>query len=146
MEKVYLFSVSPSTPPVMTIDPGEEVTLDVRGAFADVADIRDVPTPFTPACDGHPLAPIAGPVAVRGAEPGDAITVELLEITPHDGDGLTAILRDFGVLRQEFSEPKAVKCPVHDGKAWFADRIPLPLTPNLIVRRETSCPSTCSRS
>ncbi len=36
--------------------------LQVRGAFADVADIRDLPTPFTPTCDGHPLAPIAGPV------------------------------------------------------------------------------------
>ena len=69
----YLFSVNADTPPVMTIDSGEEVTLVVRGAFADVRDIRDVPTPFTPACDGHPLAPIAGPVHVRGAEPGDAV-------------------------------------------------------------------------
>ena len=65
-----------------------------------------MPTPFTPACDGHPLAPIAGPVRVRGAEPGDAVVVELLEITPH-GEGITAILRDFGVLRREFREPRA---------------------------------------
>ena len=74
-DQVYLFSVNPSTPPTMTIDPGEEVSVEVRGAFADVADIRDIPTPFTPACDGHPLAPISGPVAIRGAEPGDAVTV-----------------------------------------------------------------------
>jgi hypothetical protein len=33
----------------------------------DVEDIRAVPTPFTPACYGHPLAPIAGPIIVRGA-------------------------------------------------------------------------------
>ncbi len=129
--QVYIFSVNPSTPPTMTIDSGEVVELEVRGAFADVADIRDVPTPFTPACDGHPLAPIAGPVAVRGAEPGDAVVIDLLEVTPHDGEGLTAILRDFGVLRAEFPEPQALKCPVRDGKAWFGDRIPLPLTPNL---------------
>jgi hypothetical protein len=67
----YLFSVNVDTPPAMAIDSGQEVTLVVRGAFADVGDIRDVPTPFTPACDGHPLTPIAGPVH-RGAEPGDA--------------------------------------------------------------------------
>ena len=79
MEPVYLFSVNPSTPPALEIDSGEEVKLVVRGAFADVPDIRDVPTPFTPACDGHPLAPIAGPILVRGAEPGDAVTIELLE-------------------------------------------------------------------
>jgi amidase len=126
----YLFSVGVDTPPAMTIDSGQEVTLEVRGAFADVRDIRDVPTPFTPACDGHPLAPIAGPVRVRGAEPGDAVAIDLLEITPH-GDGITAILRDFGVLRKEYGEPKALVCPVRDGRAWFGGRIPIPLNPNL---------------
>ncbi|MCZ6730147.1 MAG: acetamidase/formamidase family protein, partial [SAR324 cluster bacterium] len=130
MEQVYLFSVNPSTPPAMEIDSGEEVSLVVRGAFADIEDIRDVPTPFTPAADGHPLAPVAGPILVRGAEAGDAVSIDLLEITPHE-DGNTAILRDFGVLRQEFSDPKLLNCPVRDGKAWFAGRIPIPLNPNL---------------
>src|SRR5262249_24480239 len=88
-ETWYLFSVNVDTPPTMTIDSGQEVTLVVRGAFADVRDIRDVPTPFTPACDGHPLAPIAGPVHIHGAEPGDAVAIDLLEITPHT-DGITA--------------------------------------------------------
>ena len=130
-EQVYLFSVNPQTPPEITIDSGQEVEVEVRGAFADVQDIATVPTPFTPACDGHPLAPIAGPIAVRGAKAGDCLAIDLLEVTPHDGEGLTAILRDFGVLREEFTEPRALKCPVRDGKAWFADRIPLALTPNL---------------
>ena len=123
METVYLFSVQPSTPPIREIDSGEEVSVVVRGAFADVPDIREVPTPFTPAADGHPLAPIAGPILVRGAEPGDAVTIDLLEISPQE-DGSTAILRDFGVLREEFGEPRLMACPVRDGKAWFADRIP----------------------
>jgi amidase len=126
----YLFDVNPATPPAFEVAPGEEFTLEVRGAFADVADIRTVPTPFTPACDGHPLAPVAGPVRVRGAEPGDAVIVELLEITPH-GEGRTAILRDFGVLRREYGEPAAIACPVREGRAWFGDRIPIPLNPNL---------------
>src|SRR5215510_15849855 len=126
----YLFDVNPATPPALTIDPGEEVQLTVRGAFADVADISEVPVPFTPACNGHPLAPIAGPVRVSGAEPGDAVVVELLEITPH-GEGKTAILRDFGVLRTEFPDPMALSCPIKDGRAWFGGRIPIPLTPNL---------------
>jgi hypothetical protein len=26
---------------------------------------------FTPACDGHPLAPITEPIVVRGAKPGE---------------------------------------------------------------------------
>ena len=114
----------------MTIDPAEEVTLEVRGAFSDIDDVREVPTPFTPACEGHPLTPIAGPIFVRDAEPGDAVMVDLLEITPHE-DGITGILRNFGVLREQFAEPMAVACPVKDGKACFGNRVPIPLNPNL---------------
>src|SRR2546425_1852049 len=126
----YLFDVNPSTPPALEVAPGEEFTLEVRGAFEDVPDIRQVPTPFTPACDGHPLAPIAGPIRVRGAEPGDTVVIELVEIIPR-GEGVTAIVRDFGVLRTEFPEPTAIRSPVKDGQIWFGGRIPLPLAPNL---------------
>ena len=126
----YLFDVNAATPPIATIDPGAEVTLEVRGAFADVKDIRDVPTPFTPECDGHPLAPIAGPLYVRGAAPGDAVVIELLEITPI-GEGVNAIVRKFGVLPEDFPDPHAVAVPVRDGHAWFGGRIPIPLAPNL---------------
>ncbi len=56
----YLFSVNTRTPPTMTVDSGEEFTVEVRGGFDDIEDISAVPTPFTPACDGHPLAPITG--------------------------------------------------------------------------------------
>jgi hypothetical protein len=50
----------------VTVDAGEEFTAEARGAFDGVEDIIAAPTPFTPACDGHPLAPIAGPIVVRG--------------------------------------------------------------------------------
>ena len=73
----YLFSVNTRTSPTMAVDSGEEFTVEVRGAFDDVEDIRAVPTPFTPACDGHPLAPIAGPIVVRGAKPGDVVAIDL---------------------------------------------------------------------
>jgi acetamidase/formamidase len=76
------------------------------------------------------LAPIAGPIVVRGAKPGDVVAIDLIELTPF-GSGKSAILRDFGVLRREFPEPMALSSPVRDGRAWFGGRIPLPLNPNL---------------
>jgi acetamidase/formamidase len=76
------------------------------------------------------LAPIAGPIVVRGAKPGDVVAIDLIELTPF-GSGKSAILRDFGVLRREFPEPIALSSPVRDGRAWFGERIPLPLNPNL---------------
>jgi amidase len=126
----YLFSVNVRTPPTMTVASGDEFTVDVRGAFDDVEDIAAIPTPFTPACDGHPLAPIAGPIAVSGALPGDAVAIDLIALTPY-GEGKTAILRDFGVLRREFPDPVAIASPLRQGRAWFGGRIPLPLNPNL---------------
>ena len=48
MAKTYLFTVGPSTPPAMTIDPGAEIEVTVDGAFDDIEDITEVPTPFTP--------------------------------------------------------------------------------------------------
>lgn len=126
----YLFSVSARTPPVMTVGSGDDFTVEVRGAFDDIDDISAVPTPFTPACDGHPLAPIAGPIVVRGARPGDVVAIDLIKLTPF-GAGKSAILRDFGVLRREYPEPKALVSEIRDGRAWFGGRIPLPLNPNL---------------
>jgi amidase len=124
----YLFSVNTHTPTTMTVDSGEEFTVELRGAFDDVEDISAVPTPFTPACDRHPLAPISGPIVVRGAKPNDAVAIDLIELTPF-GSGKSAILR--GVLRREFAEPMAGSSEVRDGRAWFGGRIPLPLNPNL---------------
>jgi hypothetical protein len=42
---------------MLTVDSDEEFTVEVSGAFEDVEDLSAVPTLFTPACDGTPLAP-----------------------------------------------------------------------------------------
>jgi hypothetical protein len=56
-----LFSVNTHTPPTMTVDSGEEFTVEVRGAFNDVEDISAVP--HNRAVSGGADFPIA--VAVR---------------------------------------------------------------------------------
>jgi amidase len=76
------------------------------------------------------LAPISGPIVVRGAKSGDVVAIHLIELSPF-GSGKSAILPDFGVLRREFLETVALSSPVRDGRAWFGGRIPLPLNPNL---------------
>ncbi len=76
MNSVFLFSVNADTPPIQTINPGEEVFLVVCRAFADVKDISAIPTLFTLACGGYPLAHLAGPIGIKGAEPGGGIDFE----------------------------------------------------------------------
>jgi acetamidase/formamidase len=126
----YLYSVNVKTPPTMTVTSGEPFTIEVRGAFDDILDIKAVPTPFTPACEGHPLTPITGPIVVQGAMPGDAVLIDLLSLRPH-GIGKSGILRNFGVLRKEFPEPLAIAAPIREGIALFGDRVPVKLNPNL---------------
>jgi hypothetical protein len=65
----YLFSVNTHTPPTMTVDSGEEFTVEVRGAFDDVDDISAVPTPFTPACDGIPWRRSRGRLSCAAPNP-----------------------------------------------------------------------------
>lgn len=71
--------LSPYPARTVTVDSGEELTVEVRGAFNDVEDISAVS--FTPAFDGCPLAPITGPIVVRGAKPGDVSAIDLIELT-----------------------------------------------------------------
>jgi len=53
--------------------------------------------------DGSKFDAAVGPVWIRGAEPGDALAVEIREIVPGSW-GWSAILRDFGLLKGEFEE------------------------------------------
>jgi hypothetical protein len=73
----YIFSVNTHTPPTMTVGSGEEFGVEVRGAFDDIEDISAIPTPFTPAFDGHPLAPIIGELRV-GTSPRPVMATRLI--------------------------------------------------------------------
>ena len=71
----------PDIPPALEVDPGEEVVLETRDASdgqirpgATLADLESMDTKV-----GHPLT---GPVYVRGAQPGDLLEIEYLDISP----------------------------------------------------------------
>lgn len=90
-------------PPVARIAPGETVEfhpldssgaqLNARSTLADLAKL-----------DFAKVNPVAGPIHVDGAEPGDAIKVTLLDFTP-SGWGWTANIPGFGLLADQFKDP-----------------------------------------
>jgi hypothetical protein len=57
----------------MTVDSGEELTVEVRGAFNNVEGNHAVSTPFTPACDGYPLGAHTRAIVERRAKPVEAV-------------------------------------------------------------------------
>ena len=90
-------------PPVLTIRPGDEVyfeTLDASNGQITPESTADDILKF----DFTNINPSTGPVFVEGAEPGDALEITVLEMTP-SGWGWSANIPNFGLLADDFPFP-----------------------------------------
>jgi acetamidase/formamidase len=115
--------------PAQTVDPGAVV------AFDCLPDSGERVTPETTAGElpefvGHHLT---GPVAVRGADPGDTLRVDVLDVRPGEW-GYTLVRpgeTGAGLLPEEFPDPAIHHWEVDPerGVARFADGIELPTDP-----------------
>jgi acetamidase/formamidase len=90
--------------PRVTVRPGEEIQLLCRDAL-DIGDQARTMTPEgTMTIDLGRIHPLTGPVFVEGAEPGDILEVEILDVSPLVDFGYVTIspaLGIFGTLRPE---------------------------------------------
>jgi acetamidase/formamidase len=114
--------------PVLTIDPGDTVVVTTR----DVSDNQ-----ITPGSDASVIAsldwqrvyPLAGPIAVDGARPGDTLAVDILDLHPR-GWGWTAILPGLGLLPEDFPDPYLRIFDLTLGDvAYMREDIAIPLEP-----------------
>jgi formamidase len=109
----------PDIPPIVRCDPGDEVVLQTR----DALDGQIGPQATAETVGGANLNvvhPLTGPVYVNGAEPGDILEVEILEVEP-DRYGFTIQVPGFGFLRDEFPDPYIAKWTIADGWATSND-------------------------
>ncbi len=97
------FGWNRDNPPVARIAPGETVEFNPvdssGGQITSKSTVADIAT-----LDFAKVNPVAGPVYVEGAEPGDAIKVTLLDFAP-SGWGWTANIPGFGLLADQFKDP-----------------------------------------
>ncbi|MEA2295717.1 MAG: hypothetical protein QOE86_3356 [Solirubrobacteraceae bacterium] len=90
--------------PVVRIAPGDTVDFATRD-FTGGQIRRDSTSADVPGLDFNTIYPLAGPVFVEGAEPGDALAVEVVDLRPADW-GYAFITPGLGLLPQdEFPEP-----------------------------------------
>jgi acetamidase/formamidase len=118
-----------SAAPVLEVESGATVELEA----ADASGGQLTPESTSDDVAGLDLTrvnPITGPVFVRGAEPGDVLAVEILELRPHDW-GWTAIIPGFGLLADEFPDPwlRISRVDARRGSVQFADGVTLPFSP-----------------
>jgi acetamidase/formamidase len=114
--------------PAITVDSGDTVVVHTR----DVSDNQITPestTDVIAGLDWDRVYPLAGPIAVRGAEPGDTLAVEVLDLHTQ-GWGWTAILPGLGLLSDDFTEPYLRIFDLSEGDVTaFRDDIILPIEP-----------------
>jgi formamidase len=109
----------PDIPPVVRCDPGEEVVLDTRDAFdGQMGPEATLETVAGPNLDV--VHPLTGPIHVNGAEPGDLLEVEILDVEP-DRYGYTIQVPGFGFLRDQFPDPYMARWRIADGWATSDD-------------------------
>jgi len=109
----------PDIPPVIRCQPGEEVILETRDAFdRQMGPDASLDVVATPNLDV--LHPLTGPVYIEGAEPGDLLDIEILDIES-DRYGYTVQVPGFGFLRDVFPEPFKIGWDITDGWATSPD-------------------------
>ena len=109
----------PEIAPSITVEPGADLTLHAEDGIAGQLTRTSTHTDCL-TIDLGLAHPLAGPVEVVGAQPGDVLEIEFLEYESADF-GVTAVIPGFGFLADSFPEPFLVKWEIEDGVARSAE-------------------------
>ena len=118
-----------SNEPAITIESGDTVVVHTR----DVSDDQITPdsdTSAIAALDWDRVYPLAGPIAVAGAEPGDTLAIEVLDLHT-EGWGWTAILPGLGLLADDFPDAYLRVFDISGGEVAHFGSATIPLDPFL---------------
>jgi amidase len=116
--------------PRLRITPGETIVVETEDALSGQirsdTDRRDkVAMPYS--------NPLAGPIVVEGAEPGDSIAVKIGEIRPTLGQCATRTADPKQLCEWLGTDcPHGTHvCPIHDGLIHWSDAVTIPYAPML---------------
>lgn len=133
----------PDVEPVLTVEPGDVVVMECRDGFDGQASppvtAQDLNENLYGTIDFRRVAPLTGPVAVRGAEPGDTLEVRILDLVA-TGVGTVVVFpawvdNDFLLMDQRADFPEAwvrsfdMEQASRDGAIELAPGVRVPLRP-----------------
>jgi acetamidase/formamidase len=114
--------------PVLTIEPGDTVIYNTR-EVSDGQITRESTAEAVDTFDWDRVYPLAGPIAMQGAEPGDVLEVEVLDIHTV-GWGYSLIIPGFGLLAEDFPDAYVKHFDLSNGDyTLFKDDIAIPIDP-----------------
>lgn len=112
-----IYTFSREHPPAAHVDPGELILLEADDALG--GQIRDESTP-PGALDWSKVDQATGPVYIRGAEKGDTVMIDILDIEVVDR-GVILVIPGAGALADKEFRPQAKMVDIHQGVAVFND-------------------------
>lgn len=123
-----VLQMSPKNEHVLAVDSGSVVVFETLDCFSN--HIQNEEQLFS-SVGWDLINPATGPLFVNGAEPGDILKVEVLDIKVAD-QGVMTTAPKLGVLGKMVSETTKI-VPIKEGKALFNERIQIPINPMIGV-------------
>jgi amidase len=120
-----IWAFGPDLEPAVEVEPGAVVRFETNDCFTgQIRSEADLVTEI----DFDRINSATGPVAVKGAEPGDSLVVELIDVKPIDW-GVATIIPGYGQLHEQVRSPVTKIFDVHDGMIEMDERIRFPIRP-----------------
>ncbi|MDQ2968732.1 MAG: acetamidase/formamidase family protein [Actinomycetota bacterium] len=120
-----IWAFGPDLEPVLEVEPGATVTFETNDCFTgQITSEDDLVTDI----DFEQVNSATGPVAVKGAEPGDSLVAEILDIRPIDV-GFACLIPGFGQLIDQVKAPVTRLFRVEDGWIHMNEHVRFPVRP-----------------
>lgn len=121
----HIWSFNSQMEPVATVDPGTVIEIETWDCFtgqvqseADTVETLDLSR----------INSATGPIAVRGAEPGDSLSVTLIDIQP-GAKGVGMVMPGWGQLVDQCTAPTTRIFTVKDGVITMNEKVSFPTRP-----------------
>ena len=120
-----IWAFGPDIEPVVEVEPGAVVRFETNDCFTgQIRSEDDLVTEI----NMNRINSATGPVAVKGAEPGDSLVAEILAVEPIEW-GVATIIPGYGQLREQVRSPVTKVFDVRDGWISMDERIRFPARP-----------------
>ena len=120
-----IWSFGPDLEPVLEVEPGDTVTFETNDCFSGQIQSED---DLVTEIDMERINSATGPVAVRGAEPGDSLVAEILAVRPVEW-GVATLIPGYGQLDHLVAAPLTRLFQVRDGMVRMNERVSFPARP-----------------
>jgi amidase len=124
-----IWAFGPDLEPVLEVEPGTVVTFETNDCFTGQIQSED---DLVTEIDFARVNSATGPVAVRGAEPGDSLVAEILDISPGPR-GFATLIPGIGQLIDKVRSPVTQVFEVEGDTIRMNERVSFPARPMMGV-------------